>query len=414
MYYAQLSIIFLLSLFLMTWGRLKIYSPCIFVSILYVASYYSGYMFYDPTMGGASIAVFISQKDLGETLEQVLWLVICLLFGSASFLALFKSTQPHALNVARMQIKKNFISIPVIAIIVFILGSGVEDFFYRATYFSDGNVAVKSVGSALTVVSLLILGTIYFSCINAGRKLFVAALLVFYLITFLAYSTRSFSIALPLFSLGGVLVTDRFKVKLFFVVSVLLFPLMAAVPLYLRGLPEQGLFPLIGLIISGDLFDIDLQVIDLLNNLFLVNLPIAAATVDMANISLHYMLTSINPLPGYFTDWYTMREATGLNGSTPYSAPGELINFSLHFARAYYFLIGGFFAWVEAKRIPCRPFMVKPVYFSLLYLFSITSMQYSVRSSTRFLYYLLFVEIALMALSLLLPKKRGLGAFANG
>lgn len=106
-------------------------------------------------------------------------------------------------------------------------------------------------------------------------------------------------------------------------------------------------------------------------------------------LNYDYLITSLNPSPGFLTDWYIIYKDLRINPYAPFSGIGEIFSYP-NIAFFFYFFVGMFFAYSE--RLIQRFFLNKKVVVGFI-LFLLTSafipysFEYNLRSCVRFLYY---------------------------
>lgn len=102
-----------------------------------------------------------------------------------------------------------------------------------------------------------------------------------------------------------------------------------------------------------------------------------------------YLITSLNPSPGFLTDWYVIFKKLRINHYAPFTGIGEIFSYP-NIAFFFYFFIGIFFA--HSERIIQKLFLNKKIAVGFI-LFLLTSafipfsFEYNLRSSVRFIYY---------------------------
>jgi hypothetical protein len=393
----ELFAILLLLLYVHRSRRLEFYSPILFFPVSFVAIYVSGWGLYSPTAGGASASFYIDPAAGMQFLVELLLCPISFLIGVIVSLRVCRVK--YWSYAAAQQGSSGYvgllcISFAILALSIYVSGNGVSDLFERANYFSESNKTLKIAGTALVIVSTPILGAVFGGNKRKRVRLLAGAVFVLYVLAFVGYSTRILTLALILFSLGWAIVAGSRLSKLILAAMIVLSPYLVSLPLLLRSNQRQGLVPFFEAIGGGGVLFGDLQVWDYLNNLFFVSFPIAEATARVTTISMDYLLISINPLPGGIAGWYDL-PSHGLNLATPYSMPGELLNFGLFLALPFYFFIGVIFARFEKMLRKKCSFYLYFAFMCVLYLFSIASTQYTLRSSLRYIYYLSLFSIFL-------------------
>lgn len=114
-----------------------------------------------------------------------------------------------------------------------------------------------------------------------------------------------------------------------------------------------------------------------------------------------YLSTSLNPSPGFLTDWYSIYKDLRINPYAPFTTIGEIFSYPF-IAFLFYFFIGVFFAYSEKvihSLLSNRKFLTGFTLFLLTTAFIPYSFEYNLRSATRYIYYALIFSILLRALS---------------
>jgi len=106
-------------------------------------------------------------------------------------------------------------------------------------------------------------------------------------------------------------------------------------------------------------------------------------------VNYSYLYTSLNPSPGFMTDWYKIYEELRINPYAPFTGIGEIFSYP-YIAFFFYFFVGMFFA--HAERVIQKLFSNKKIVLGfLLFLLSSAfipySFEYNLRSCVRFIYY---------------------------
>jgi hypothetical protein len=130
-----------------------------------------------------------------------------------------------------------------------------------------------------------------------------------------------------------------------------------------------------------------------------------------ANIeyTYEYFIVSINPALGSMVGWDELSTNLRVNKYVPYNGLSELtaIGFGAMFS---YFFIAGFLLKFMEIRMSQIGLIGYAFTFCICALFSVEILQYNLRSSTRTLYYGIFIFIVFLFykkhLSVLIPKKR--------
>ena len=114
-----------------------------------------------------------------------------------------------------------------------------------------------------------------------------------------------------------------------------------------------------------------------------------------------YLATSLNPSPGFLTDWYSIYKSLRINPYAPFTTIGEIFSYPF-IAFLFYFFIGMIFAYSEKviqSLLSKRKFLTGFILFLLITAFIPYSFEYNLRSATRYVYYALIYAILLRTLS---------------
>jgi hypothetical protein len=185
--------------------------------------------------------------------------------------------------------------------------------------------------------------------------------------------------------------------------------LLLQVPLSLRGRPEgAGLQPYWHILTTdpGSLIAWSNTAGTLGNILFAV--PLAAVTSLLPAFPHHYLMTSLNPLPGAYTDWAEVSRSMRINAFTPTSAIGELANYGMLYLIGFFAVFGWALARVQAwnsRLSPLRATLASIVGFGACGGLTLGLLQYNLRSGMRGAWYFLALSIVLH----LLPRATSRG-----
>jgi hypothetical protein len=133
------------------------------------------------------------------------------------------------------------------------------------------------------------------------------------------------------------------------------------------------------------------------NVLFSVPLTGGVASTGQ-NYGFHALTVSINPLPGGLIGWPALAIKLRVNAYTPYNALGELQIQGVATLMLYFLIVGVIISRLQqiATRLPAiRRLTFQVASGGLILLYSISLLQYNLRSATREIWYLLFVMILL-------------------
>lgn len=120
-----------------------------------------------------------------------------------------------------------------------------------------------------------------------------------------------------------------------------------------------------------------------------------------------YLITSLNPAPGFLTDWYIIYEKLRINHYAPFTGIGEIFSYPT-IAFFFYCIVGMIFS--HSERVIQKLFMNKKIgagfiLFLLTSAFIPFSFEYNLRSSVRFLYYAMIFMMMLNLFSKIKTKR---------
>ena len=274
-----------------------------------------------------------------------------------------------------------FVFLTALWLVLFIPSYGLNNLFYRTEYRID-----------VSERSLLIFSNIIFpvSVISMGlirnRFLRYSFLLSFLCVNILS-SSRIVIICFLLYLVGTSIRLGKFNLWKTIIV-LLLSVWMSAFTLYIRHSPVQGIQNIFALF---QWFEIDTiaYAINYFTS-FSVGVLSYAITSPIDN-GAAVLLYSLNPLPSFIFD--ARVSESNLLGAAPYSAISILYTESYLGGGVYFFIVGAIFKFFEE-------FSFKNSYYTqwlfcgcMTIIFTFLSMQYTLRASTRIVYYLIFFMI---------------------
>lgn len=249
-------------------------------------------------------------------------------------------------------------------------------------------------------------------CVAAFRpgkaRFFAVAGVVIWVLVLFGRSSRSLA-ALPAFLVLGLLMSSERRVRWWQIV------IAAAATVFLLQLPLAlrvndagvGILPLgETLLFHPDLVFANFDPSGVFGNI-LFSAPLAAV-VSRQPIPIDAFWTSINPLPGGTVGWADLNPSLKLDASTPFNAIGELAAQGWQVLIIFAFVVGLAAAATEraAQALPgALGTLGMLLVMALLALYSVTVLQYNLRSSTRILWYAVFAVIILHFIGALIVKK---------
>lgn len=213
-------------------------------------------------------------------------------------------------------------------------------------------------------------------CIGFGSRMATIYLMVYFFVIFILYLNRKEKIIYILFGLPFILLFFGYNLSL-------------------RFSEKHGLGPYLYLPFSSSS--------EILKNTFfniyytlIFGVFATFKTLVKNPLNYDYLLTSLNPLPGFLTDWYIIYKKLRINPYAPFTGIGEIFTYP-NIAFFFYFFLGGFFS--HSEKIIQKLFINKKIIIGFI-LFLLTSafipysFEYNLRSCVRFVYYAMFFMIA--------------------
>lgn len=397
-------------------------NPLTMVALFYLGIAFVGYYSYSTYLssessGGASIAIAISKEELTITLNYYLSIVNALLAGAITYnllRSIVLHSMPVRLNKALSRytldkIKPNFKALILVTLFpqaCLFFGVGADNIINSANYLTTSIPVLRSAGNMLMLPAAIILGYAYAVFSSKSKKFALLTITILSISLLFSLATRSIAFFLPLFTLGYSVGSQsnaqrvtkiNGSVAVLSVLSFITFFPLLYIPLYLRGLDSHGLFPyIVGLsLIQPEDY---LSLLEIVLNNLLVSFPLTFAVMTESSLvlPLEYLLTALNPLPGFLTNWNEISHELRLNSATPYNALGEAY---LYGGSAYlyiFFSIGSVIMFITNGYIKClkrNRVFIAIVMLGLCFGFAIISAQYNLRSSVRFVYYALAISM---------------------
>lgn len=221
-------------------------------------------------------------------------------------------------------------------------------------------------------VSFFIVFFVTILCIGFGSRMATIYLIVYFFLAYILYMNK----------------TEKFLIRLFGIPFIILF---FGYNLSLRYSEYHGIGPYLYLpfldpsqIIRNSFFNIYYTII--------FGLFAAFNTLSRNTVNYDYLLTSLNPAPGFLTDWYLIFRDLRIHPAVPFTGIGEIFTYPT-VAFFFYVFVGYFFA--HSEKVIQALFSKKKVLLGFV-LFLLTaafipySFEYNLRSSVRFIYYAMF------------------------
>ena len=299
------------------------------------------------------------------------------------------------------------VSLLPLALIVAAVGGDLDVLLNRSYYLASLNATKQlfGLGANLAVAVTLLTGFVWSSSRVSTKRALSLAVAFVYVAVFFSFGSRRLALVPVVFALGAYAAKPVSKrLRAFLIVGVGVGIALLPLPLGLRSGGAHGLVPYFD-ILRGGFSGVDIGFDSVLLNL-LQGVPAVAVTAFKQPAVPLWV--SLNPLPGNLAGWYTVSGAHRLNVNAPYPALGELRNHSL-LAMTLYFAVAGFAlarADIAVRRLMAHGHELYALLLvSVSGLFTVFSLQYNLRTSTRFLYFL----VGLTLLSAAIPRLRAAG-----
>jgi len=293
--------------------------------------------------------------------------------------------------------KTHIILIYLFVILCLHVGHGFSHIYYRQGYLigDGGNSYFRIIYTMMLPFSMMILPFLKGQLMRA---------MLFCVIFALVFGTSSRNIIIiPVFYAFGMLIRDN-KIsiigQLLTALSVITF---SATSIQYRFNDLQGLIPNILYFFSNG---IELKFIILAIN-YLTSFSFFASALTVQDFTIDYagFYTSINPLPSSMLNVEHMISSQKLNKNAPFTAIGILSQGGAIIVMLYFFVTG--YCWSKfAGNLIRNSKLFAPFIYVIFFLFMLLSIQYNLRSVTRYVYYMLFFSVMFMAFKAILPSVR--------
>ncbi len=405
-----------LGFFLVIHRSLSITSPPIVVALTYVIVAFSAPLILPRVSDAGGVSAILRLSSIHSQRTTLLFLLAALsvLLGATAH-ELSTTLQPGRVVHTKISAALRFPSIVLgsaaLPVVFLVAGIGPGFIIQKDLYLGiAGSRQLVSLGTAFSLPAVALASCILFSGTNRRVRHQARLLLVAYGIVFFSLASRQLAL-LPLLILIGWLLSDRTAVPAWpritaaMVATVILF----SVPLTLRQLPNHGLRPYTTYVVANPDLLISPKLGALSNNLlFSYSLAGHVAYTELP-IRPRIFWLMVNPLPGRYAGWEKVLPTQGVNAYTPFNALGQLGNFGWMYLVAYLSAIGWYLAHIRnvvGRRFPAgwQP-VANTVCTGIAGLFAVTSLQYSLRTASRLIYYVIALEVFLRLV--ILPLRSG-------
>lgn len=385
------------------------FSPVIIPIAAVSSSLLMGALLWGRVQADARVSIQLPAVEEGLVQAATVAVIFCLAYTIGACLA--GPRKMVAMPLARL---RESVKMPD-GLLVFVGYSGIFFAIYawqgaliQATYL-QANGPFWAVAVATPVIPAAVLAlSIVTARTSMWRWAAVIGIVLICLILF-ARASRNLALLPVLILLGRTFATGGgFRTKSVMATAIMTV-VMFQIPLIGRSNPSGvGLVPLAEQLISRPEELVNGFTVGALLGNFLVTAPL---TYEVANrpIEFHIFWVSLNPLPGGLAGWDDIRQSMKVNRFTPYNALGELAAYGWTTLVTVALLVG--FVLALATRIASHLKGRYQAPASLLVLastayFSLSILQYNLRSGFRLIWYLAAGLIVISLISGLFPSER--------
>ena len=391
-------------------------SPIKIVVVGYLAIAILGLLFFDRVADartGAGIRLYPTRHTEIETVRLLLVAAAAVAVGSfVTILALpFGGNIGGKLRpvVASNRTRWKLLVMSVVPAVLTTVDRTPAALLRRDTYLRPAEQAAgfADIGPSLSVPALLGLGYVL-AVGRRSQRVVALPLVAVFTAQFFALGSRRMTLIPLLLAAGALAATRSRRAKMAVGFGAAASLLLSPLPLYLRGLSSHGLIPYAQAVPDylRQPFDYKSTALSILVTFALVGtVAYVVAPIPAADFG-----SSLSPLPGAYTGWYDIQPNHTLNPFTPYVALGELGNSGLLAVIAYCLVVGALLAYFDYR---VRVFLSAGRQLAALALvgfsglFMLFSLEYFLRTASRFLYYAILFDIAIRVLGRMRTDRRG-------
>jgi hypothetical protein len=283
-----------------------------------------------------------------------------------------------------------------VLLFVFHFGHGISHVYFREGYLiGDGGIPVfRSIYTMLLPLTMILLPFYRGKLVRIG-------LLVFVLFLVIGSSSRNMLLVPFCYYFGVVIRTNRVRFYQL-ILLVLIIVLLASISMQYRYNTYQGAIPnMLTLLTKG----VDLELVTFAIN-YLISFSYIASSLTIQDYFIDYkaLYASITPLPSSYIDVDYMVENQKLNVNAPFTAIGVLAQAGFMTLSLYYFCAGYIWSRFGGDLIN-KTKVIGLLVYVLFFLFMMLSVQYNLRSVTRFIYYLFFFWLSISFLRVIFLRR---------
>lgn len=393
-------------------------SPVALVPMAYVAMAIGGGLAYGKVQNapnGASIVLDLNGLGTDRTVIILLVSASCVALGGLAFLALSgklsaRNLRPQ-LPPPSAGLRKLVLLVALVVLLALVGGEGFSSLLDRPIYIADHVDAngLLTLGSTLATPSILALG--YVLAASAPRTRWApTALFLLFIVTAFSLGSRQLALFPVVFTIGTLLTGGRKRWKYVLLAAMCGVSLVLIhLSLYLRIQNEHGLLPYLGSLGAYSTNEIPPSAVG--RNL-LTPFAVVAYSAFGPNFPGRDFWVSINPAPGGWAGWYEIASSHRLNYFTPMAGIGELRNYGWSKLILFMLVTGavlGYFEGRLAAMALAGRNLIGMAYIGLAAIFAFVSLSYNLRSSTRYLYYGLAIDLVFRFALVLLRRRSDRG-----
>lgn len=298
-------------------------------------------------------------------------------------------------NSFRLITNNQIVTLYLVSIILLHFAFPAELLYFRGSYgeIYDGRNGLKMLFSLLVNITALILP---FHKSKLARNILLIILLIF-----LQGLNKREILLVPILYFFGSYIRDLKINYINLLVASFLALFFASTAYSFRHNSEQGIISNIVYFFNNG---IDAETtFDGINYIFGYSFLATLATNTVFKVTFSEFLISINPLPSFLIDITPVLDNHKLTVFAPYSALGTLASLGFAYVCIYYFLCGFFFNFCKSH-FPSRFSIASPLLLLFFMMFTVLSVQYQLRTVTRFIYYAVIYFAILKTVAILISN----------
>lgn len=308
------------------------------------------------SVGAAGYYFFDAVADKGDASSRVLttdagtYRAAAITFATASLclwtgaLVAARPGRPTAIRLPRLTRPVGswvLLSTGSVPIVLHVVGQGWHEVLIRTGYQTVGGpVLLIKAGSLLTPIGMTLAALVVFDPNRKSARSIGVAMLVVYFGLALSRDTRGIGL-LPVCLLIGAFATGRRIRRRTVLVTALATAFLFQLPLALRGDAgdSAGLIPYAHQLAHDPGSAFVSEPYSVLGNL-LFSVPLTGVVATQEHFPRKALITSLDPLPGQFTDWEDIKSGLRVNSAVPFSGLGELASSGYGWLVAVFLLLG--------------------------------------------------------------------------